>query len=196
LVNVNSAGQANQKRCNGGIKKMKKVIILIIFLIMPVTAYADFQIGPFAAYKFPISSTKNLPGLDNVGLEDFWFGLDTRLKASIFQATLLGLYIPGTSSNSVPNKIAVNLTGGLAFDLALIRLGLGVGPVWIFSLGSTAVNPVDFGTLARFNVDFMFGWIALGLSLASQVNLTGRGAVFNFNNFSLLAGLALLFRLD
>jgi hypothetical protein len=174
--------------------KMNKLIILLLFVILPCSLFADFQVGPFAAYKLPISSDEDIPGLNELGLEDFWFGADIRIKASVFQGTLLGLFIPG-NGDTVPNRMSVNVTGGFAFDLALLRLGVGLGPVWVFTLNSEDLNSIDFGTMLRLNADLMFGQVSIGLALATQINWTGEGDLFDFNNFTFLTGIALLFTL-
>jgi hypothetical protein len=171
---------------------MKKTLFVIILIFIAAYSFAEFQIGPYASYKYPIFKDE-LPALNTIGIEDFWFGADARLKLSIFQGTAQALYLPGVA-DTLPNSIALNLSAGVAFDLLFIRLGLGVGPSFLISMGED-ITSANMGMLGRVNVDLMFGFIALSLSVGTQLNFTGEGEIFNYNNFSFYTGLSVLFKL-
>jgi hypothetical protein len=173
---------------------MKKILIIALFLIISFNLFSDFQFGPYVVYKFPINKGE-LSGIDGFGIEDFWFGLDTRLKIKIFQATASMLYHPPAIdySDIIPPQFTTLITLGVSFDLAVIRFGLGVGPGFIVNIGADGMNTADFTTQARVMLDIMMGRVALGISMNTLLNVSGEGDLFAFNNFSYNLGFSILF---
>jgi hypothetical protein len=172
---------------------MKKTLIVVLLSLMAAYTFAEFQIGPYVSYKYPINKG-DIPTLSTIGLEDFWFGADARLKLSIFQGTAQALYIPG-AADTLPSSFAVNLTAGLAFDLFMLRVGIGVGPALLINFGMENVDTADLGFVGRLNCDLMLGKLALSLIFNTQLNVTGEGEIFDYNNFAFTTGLSLLFKL-
>lgn len=174
---------------------MKKIIILIIILLFIAgNAFSDFQIGPYILYKFPINKA-DLPSVKGIGIEDFWFGLDTRLKIKIFQLTGTALYhSPAVNySEIIPPQFVTVITGGLSFDIGIIRFGFGAGPGFVININAVGMNTADFTTQGRVLLDFMFRRIALGISMNMQLNVSGEGKVVDFNNMTYSLGFSLLF---
>ncbi len=159
---------------------MKRIIIALCILLLPMAAFAQFQIGPTAYYNFPLleDGEADIPGLRSINSSDFTFGADARLKLAIFQVSGLALFTPGFIADDysfyLPPSVDVFLDAGLAFDIAFLRLGLGIGPNLSFFLmgdryGETQISdPVSFGTNLRATADIVLGGISVGLSYLMQ----------------------------
>ncbi len=98
---------------------MKRLLILLVVLLVPVGLFAQIQIGGTALYNYPILQT-GAP--DELDLSNFTFGVDARLKIAFLQVSGLALFTPGEVDGAT---IDIVLDGGLSFDVLLFRLGLG-----------------------------------------------------------------------
>ena len=159
---------------------MKRVIIALCILLLPVAAFAQFQIGPTAYYNFPLleGGEMDIPEVQGIDSSDFTFGADARLKLAIFQVSGLALFTPGFVADDYsyywPPSIDIFLDAGVAFDIAFLRLGLGFGPNFSFFLlgdeyGSAEFSdPVSFGTNLRATADIVLGGVSFGLSYLMQ----------------------------
>jgi len=81
---------------------MKKLLVLLLVVVLPAFAFADFQIGAVGMYKGTMAQLK----AKDVGLEDFTFGAEARLKLSLFQAGVSALYYPEVPLAKPPAIVA------------------------------------------------------------------------------------------
>ena len=143
---------------------MKKlVLILAILAIVPAAIFADFGIGAAAFYKSPVLLGQPID-LAGLNVEQFSFGADARFKLGWFQAEGLVLY----SSGDVKSLNAY-LDLGVALDVAILRLSLGVGPNFTYNIGES--SPMQAGFNAKVGADIMLGPVSIGASYIMAMNL-------------------------
>jgi hypothetical protein len=186
---------------------MKRLTILILLIALPMMAFADFQLGPTALYNFAFVTPPTMANVDkSFGLEDFTFGLDTRLNIGLFQGGAYALFTPGkfvggASPEIVPHTIDLKLDAGICLDILILRLGLGIGPNFQFLIPvnsdplSTVPNPVQVGLNLKAAVDLNLGSIAVSLVYFTDTNLTADGVVASLSKWNGKLGLSLLFKL-
>ncbi|MBN1409272.1 MAG: hypothetical protein JW969_00410 [Spirochaetales bacterium] len=183
---------------------MKKLLILALLLILPIMAFADFQIGPTAMYNMLITAPPAVQDADrSFGLEDFTFGLDSRLNIGMFQGSAYALFTPGKFDSStlemVPHVIDIKLDVGLCLDIAILRLGLGIGPNFMIQLppdaSVTNVDPVAMGLNLKAAADLNLGSIAISLVYFTNTNLTADAVAASLSKWDGKLGLSLLFKL-
>jgi hypothetical protein len=135
---------------------MKKLIVVLMIALLPTLAFAlDFQIGGTAMYKGLLSDITDGPG--DVTLDDFTFGGEARLTFGLLQGAAAILYYPDEYSPSL-----VALTDiGITLNLAIIRLGAGIGPNFFIPL--EAGDPAGAGLNLKAAVDLQLGGISIGL---------------------------------
>jgi hypothetical protein len=104
---------------------VKKILVVLLIVLMPVMAFADFQLGATALYTGDITRIDR----HQPSVSDFLFGLDARAKLWIFQLGTTPLYLPDQSSFYVMNDL------GLSLDIWFLRVGAGIGPNFLFSMG-------------------------------------------------------------
>jgi hypothetical protein len=149
----------------GRMSEMKKLILLLIVLvILPVAVFADFGVGGAAFYKSPVLVGQPI-STDNVNVNQFSFGGDLRFKLGWFQAEALALFSAGTVMS-----FNLYLDGGLALDLAILRLSLGAGPN--FAVNFNEASAVQAGLNAKLGADIVLGPISFGLSYIMALNIT------------------------
>ena len=167
---------------------MKKLLILGVVLLVPFGLFAQVQVGGTALYNFPI-----LTGVpDQLDLSNFTFGADARLKISLLQVSGLALFTPGETDGAT---IDIFLDGGLALDVALFRLGVGLGPNLRYTLG--AGTPVGVGLNVKATADVMLGSIGFGLTYLNsfELDLNQAAELFSADYSKGLLGISLLFEL-
>jgi hypothetical protein len=177
---------------------MKKLGILVLILIgVSAMAFADFQIGAVGMYKGdPLGATAS-----TLGLNDFTFGADARLKLSIFQGSLAVLYYPEDSSGPValPASLMALTDIGLSFNILFLRIGAGVGPDFTLALGQndwTAQSPIPVGLNAKVSAEVMLGKISLGLVGYYFISSISDLAKPNFVNYTRpWVGISAMFKL-
>ena len=182
---------------------MKKILIILVILMLPAAAFAQLQIGPTAFYNFPLiqDNTLNPPELSGLNISDFSFGIDIRGKIAFFQLSGMALFTPGVSSGSVtlPASTDIFLDAGVAFDIAIIRLGLGVGAnlTFFFGTGTAASDIVSSGMNIKATLEFLLGKVAIGLTYLTQFDfdLQQIGSVLSADKTQGLLGLSVLFTL-
>jgi hypothetical protein len=156
---------------------MKRILVLLLVVVLPALAFADFQVGAVGMYKGTIEQIK----AKDVGFDDFTFGAEARLKLGIFQAAVTGLYYPADADLSRPKSIVAATDVGLAFDLAFLRLGAGLGPNFLVPIGATS-ETARAGINLKGNVDVKIGNLSVGLVgfyyLDSFKDLANVGEVF------------------
>lgn len=132
---------------------MKKLILVLIIAIVPVLAFAQFQIGATAVYDGSVSS---LSSGSSISSSDIVFGLESRLKLWIFQGGVTALYLPDYETVDLLTDV------GLSLNIWFIRIGLGVGPNFGFdTAGGTDV--ADAGWNMKATVDINIGGLSIGV---------------------------------
>jgi len=174
---------------------MKKIILfLIVLAIVPISMFAqaeapadpllEVDLGPAAFYKSPVLLGQPID-IQNANCDQFAFGADLRVKFGVFQAEALTLYSVGAT-----HSLNTYLDVGLAVDIAILRLSLGVGPNFIFNLENSA--PFQAGFNAKAGIDLNVGPVVFGLSYIMALNIAN---VTTLNTSSGLLGAEVLFKL-
>jgi len=182
---------------------MKKAILILMILIIPAALFADVRVGPTAYYNFPLLQDEQYhpPELEGVDLSDFTFGADFRVKLFIFNLQATALFTPGASAGTftLPASADLYLDGGLAFDLAILRLGVGVGPNFTFFFGDadTISNPTSMGMNLKATADLLLGPVSLGLSYLTQLDFDAKdpATFLSADKTQGLFGIAFMFKL-
>ena len=135
---------------------MKKLIVVLMIALLPTLAFAiDFQVGGTAMYKGLLEDIES--GITDIGLDDFTFGAEARLSLGLLQGAAAVLYYPG----DYPSLVALTDIG-VTLNLAIVRLGAGIGPNFYIPLsdgGSTGA----IGLNLKGAVDLQLGGISVGL---------------------------------
>lgn len=157
---------------------MKKLFVLLLVVAIPVAVFADMQLGVVGMYNGGIDALQ----AKTVGVDDFTFGAEARLKLGIFQGSVTGLYYPEVALVR-PAAIVAATDVGLAFDILFLRLGAGIGPNFAIPVGdSGAGEPAKFGANIKLTTDFRLGSLSLGLVgfyyLESFADLKNVGEIF------------------
>jgi hypothetical protein len=142
----------------------KLILVLLVMVIVPFAVFADIGVGPAVYFKSPVLIGQPID-TSSVNVNQFSFGADSRLKLGWFQAQALLLYSAGTTSS-----INMYLDAGLALDVAILRLSLGVGPNVTAVLGSNSV--MQAGLNARVGADLKLGPISVGASYIMALNIS------------------------
>lgn len=139
---------------------MKKLFVLLLVVALPVAVFADLQVGAVGMYNGGIDKIR----AKTVGVDDFTFGAEARLKLGIFQAAVTGLYYPMDAAVMRPPAIVAVTDVGLAFDVLFLRLGAGIGPNFAIPIGEDgAGEPAKLGANIKLTTDFRLGNLSLGL---------------------------------
>jgi hypothetical protein len=168
---------------------MKKLIVVLMIALLPTLAFAlDFQVGGTAMYKGLLSDIQDGPS--SVTLDDFTFGAEARLSLGLLQGAAAVLYYPDEFNPSL-----VALTDiGVTLNLAIVRLGAGIGPNFFIPLSDSSVKGVPVGLNLKGAVDLQLGGISVGLVgyyyLASLSDLNAD----LFTNAQPWLGLSVLFK--
>jgi hypothetical protein len=172
---------------------MKKFLLIMSILLLPVSAFADFQIGPTIQYKTPISSAATIPGKDRLSINDFSLGADVRANIGLFQITGYGLLNPGDPTFSQPTTVKLYTDAGVCVTFLIFRLGLGAGPNFIFHFGNSNTTPLVNCNI-RAAADVMIGNIAVSLVYLIEANLSPAGVAHAFEKINGQLGLSVLFK--
>ncbi|MGA2975281.1 MAG: hypothetical protein ABSF77_08215 [Spirochaetia bacterium] len=132
---------------------MKKLMLVLIIAIVPVLAFAQFQIGATAVYGGSVSS---LTSSSSLSTSDFVFGLESRLKLWIFQGGVTALYYPEYQSVDLLTDV------GLSLNIWFIRIGLGAGPNFGFDTAGGS-DMTDAGWNMKATVDINIGGLSIGV---------------------------------
>jgi hypothetical protein len=151
----------------------KLFFVLCVLAILPVAVFADspppslisWGIGPAAFYKSPVLLGQPTD-TNNLNVDQFIFGGDLRFKVSLFQAEALVLYAGGNGVNSFDTY----LDAGLALDIAILRIDLGIGPNFVYNSGNNSGAQV--GLNAKVGADVLLGPISVGLSYIMELNIS------------------------
>jgi hypothetical protein len=141
----------------------KLFLICAVCAIVPIAAFADWGFGGAAFYKSPILIGQQVD-VGNVNVDQFSFGGDLRFKLGWFQAEGLLLYSTGEIQS-----LNMYLDAGLALDVSILRLSLGMGPNFNTNFGQSA--PIQAGLNAKIGADIKLGQLSFGLSYIMALNL-------------------------
>lgn len=137
---------------------MKKLIVVLMIALLPTLAFAlDFQIGGTAMYKGILEDIT--AGPTDLGFDDFTFGAEARLNFGLIQGAAAVLYYPDPS---YPNLVALTDVG-VTLNLAIVRLGAGIGPNFYIPLSDGGEKGIPVGLNLKGAVDLQLGNISLGL---------------------------------
>ncbi|GAB1483562.1 hypothetical protein MASR2M78_23780 [Treponema sp.] len=149
---------------------MKKILLsIVVILILPIAAFADWGVGGAAFLKSPVLLGQEIDA-DYLNVNQFSFGGDLRYKQGWFQAEGLLLYSAGDISS-----LDAYLDAGVALDLSIARLSIGAGPNFSNNFGES--DPIQAGLNAKVSADVVFGPISCGLSYIMSMNLDNGLAV-------------------
>jgi hypothetical protein len=160
----------------------KLVLVFAVLCIFSVAAFAEWGIGGAAFYKSPVLIGQPLDTA-NVNVNQFSFGGDLRFKLAWFQAEGLLLYSAGDVQS-----LNMYLDGGVALDVAILRLSLGIGPNFVANFGQSSI--LQAGLNAKIGADIKLGSISVGASYIMALNLANG---VNVQTSSGLLGVQVLF---
>ncbi len=147
---------------------MKKLLALLVLLALPICAFADFQIGAVGMYK------GGFPPTPPISLHDFTYGAEARMTFGIIQGGASLLYFPSVAP--APADILALFDVGLNLNLAILDVGVGLGPNFMFP-----INAPGTATKGGINV-----------KLAAEVNIgnlsIGAVGFYYLNSFRDLSG--------
>lgn len=159
---------------------------------MPIAVFADFQIGVAAYYNVPIT-TAQIAAPEDVSIKDFSFGLDTRFNVSLFQAQATVMY--AAADGLFPATLIAYTDVGLVVDLAIIRLGLGIGPNILFILSDEA-DPVQIGGNIKLFTEVVLGDLSIGVNFSMMIpDLNFENIAAAFEEPSGFVGISVLYKL-
>ena len=170
---------------------MKRLIVLAAILLIAVAAFAQLQVGGTAMFNYPILADG---ATDSIDVSNFTFGADARFKILLFQVSGLALYTPGSTETLTPPIIDLFVDGGVAFDIAMIRLGLGAGPNLRFAVGGDNDDPMGYGLNVKATADVMLGRLSVGLTYLNsfELDLSQAGDLLNQDYSKGLLGVSVL----
>lgn len=173
---------------------MNRISIIFLFFLMSTVVFADLQIGPTAMYNFAIASKDDVSS--DIGIEDFTFGVDTRLNFGLLQGSAYLLYTPGDEYYYPIVEAFFDV--GVTLDLKLIRLSAGVGPSFEILIIDDEEETDTESYEAGFNLKLggelqLSDSISLGLVYITDVVLTVEDISDAFQDIDGFFGISLLF---
>jgi hypothetical protein len=133
---------------------VKKVVIIMLIVLIPAMAFADFQIGATALYTGDITTMGQGSSLS---MDNFIFGLDVRAKLWIFQVGTTPLFFPDGGGFYFMNDL------GLSLDIWFLRVGLGMGPDFLVGASDGSDSGiVDWNV--RATAEIKLGGFSIGLA--------------------------------
>jgi hypothetical protein len=161
---------------------MKKLAVILLLVALPMALFADFYLGPTAMYK---GNPQMLTTVPNAG--DLAFGAEARLNLSLFEGQAMALYNLNQSINTY-------LDVGLVLNLAIVSVGVGVGPNFFVNFMPGAPEAASFGFNAKAHVDLNLGGIKISgyyMVILESISVANIQDSLNFGT----AGISLLFKL-
>jgi hypothetical protein len=136
---------------------MKKLLVVLLIALLPTLAFAvDLQVGATAMYKGLLSDI--IDGPDGISFDDFTYGGEVRLGFGLLQGGAALLYYP----DPVVSQIVALTDIGVSLNLAIIRIGAGIGPNFAIPLGGTLTG-IPLGLNLKGAVDLQLGKLSLGV---------------------------------
>jgi hypothetical protein len=178
---------------------MKKLLVLLVLVLIPLMSFADLQLGPTAFYNMLITNPGKID-TSKLSISDFTFGADARLNLGIIQGSAYALLTPGDTSPThlTPTVVNLMLDIGICLDILFVRLSAGIGPDFMLNFADYAGKPQVFemGANAKIGAELMLGGISLGLTYFVDVNLTEPSSVVSaFSQWNGHLGLSVLLKL-
>ncbi len=178
---------------------MKKIMLIVALIVLPLAAFADFQIGGAVYLNIPFTEGQIEIEDESGGIElgDLLFGADVRFNLSIFQAQAT-VFFSGAEENTeppTPASLGVYTDLGIVIDLVLIRLGLGVGPNVSFIL-EDVTNPTQIGANVKASAEIVLGNLSIGLNFVTLIeNLAVDDVAAAFKEPTGYFGISVLYKL-
>ena len=147
---------------------MKKIILIVMLLALPMGLFAQFYLGGSVLYKEDPEYLQDLQ--EESFFNELAFGAEARLQIAMIQGSALALY-------EFDGALDVFLTVGLAIDVAILTVGAGVGPNFIIQLDSDVSDATTFGFNGKIHADLNLGdikvsayWLMIVEDLADLEN--------------------------
>ncbi len=142
---------------------MRRMLVVLVLALVPLLAFAEVQLGIVGTFNPSLaggSTVTSLPAqLGSAAFSDISFGLETRLKAGIFQlGNSLVFYDDGSS-----RALDLMPTAGLALDILFVRLGLSVGPDFWFGTDGLNLSTAFDGWNLKGSFELLLGSVCVGL---------------------------------
>jgi hypothetical protein len=168
-----------------GGKVVKKLVLILVIAIIPVMAFADFQIGVTAVYDNSIAAYE-----DSTVTDYLVYGLDTRAKIWIFHASASALYLQDSATILMPIDL------GLSFNVWFMRFGMGIGPIFGYTAGGDGFSESDYWNM-KIMGDINIGSLTLGVVgyYFADVGTYGMTAFSDAFSSMPLIGVSVLFKL-
>jgi hypothetical protein len=130
---------------------VKKIVLVIALVIVPLLAFAETDIGLSGLY---FGNPTSISG-NNLTKETVGPGLDLRAKLWIFRADLDATMLDKASFMIMP-------TAGLSLDVLFLRVGAGMGPVAYFEPAADQPFGIFAWTL-KASADLLLGPFYVGV---------------------------------
>lgn len=176
---------------------MKKIMLIVALIVLPLAAFADFQIGGAAYLNIPLTPGQNaIEEASGFEFGDLLFGADVRFNLSIFQAQATVFYSGAEDTEPpTPASLGVYTDLGIVIDLVLVRLGLGVGPNVSFIL-EDVTNPTQIGANVKASAEIVLGNLSIGLNFVTLIeNLAVDDVAAAFKEPTGYFGISVLYKL-
>jgi hypothetical protein len=174
---------------------MKKSILILALVCLPLAAFADFQIGGAAYLNVPLTKNQIDSNID-LSVDDLQFGADARFNIGILQFQGLMMFQPGNEDVFLDPYINLYTDIGVVFDLAIIRLGAGIGPNFGLSLGENNGDAFNVGANIKLSAEVVLGNLSLGLNWLMVIpDLTVEDVAAAFEQPCGYAGISVLYKL-
>ncbi len=162
---------------------MKKAILVLVLVALPAMVFADFYLGPTAMYKNnPLLLQTVVPEIGDIA-----FGGEARLNLSIFEGQLMALYNFNQSLNTY-------LDLGIVINIAVVSLGVGVGPNLFVNFMANTPEVAMFGFNAKAHVDLNLGIVKISAYYLILLESLSVSNIMDSLNFGTV-GLSVLFKL-
>jgi hypothetical protein len=135
---------------------MKRALGVLLAVLLPVLAHAEFQLGAVGVYMHDPASILIAP----VSVGDFAPGGEARVKLGILQGAGTFVIYPGANEG-----LALGLFAdvGLSVDVLFLRVGAAAGPTIEFPLGNAQAGPMESGWNLKLSADVNLGPVSVGL---------------------------------
>jgi hypothetical protein len=167
---------------------MKKIIIALLLLVLPMTMFAQMYLGVSGLYKSDPLTIPSVQWTDpNTIVDNLAFGLDARVNLAIFEVQALALYNLNQSFNAY-------LDAGIVLNIAIISIGAGIGPNFVVNFNSGAPEGFQFGFNGKIHADINLGNFKISayyLFLMDNISVTD----ITGNMYAGNVGLSLMFKL-
>lgn len=164
---------------------MKKLIIALVLIALPISLFAQFFIGPTAFYK---GSPVEMPTIDQTFVDQLSFGVDTKIQLSILEIQGMALYNLNQSFNCY-------LDAGIVLDIAVVSLGAGIGPNFLINFAAGAPEAFGFGFNGKIHADINIDIIKISVYYMFLIDSISSVDGITANMYAGNIGLSVLFKL-